>query len=104
MVSVNAPQSQVTPACCCFSSLCHTPISTPDKELISPFRILAARGYRWPQRTERSQAGVLKVAETGAQGWLVFSREAGEGWARMDGKRLLTEAAAHPILEIGPNS
>lgn len=47
---------------------------------------------------------VLKMAETGAEVWLIFSCEAGEGWARMDGKRLLTEAAAHPILEMGGSS
>lgn len=101
MVSINAPQSQVTHACCYFSSLGHTHISTPNKELISPFCILAAKGNRWPQKTQRSQAGVLKVAETGAQVWLVL---AGEGWARMDRKRLLIEAAAHPVLEMGGSS
>lgn len=104
MVSITTPQSQVTPTCCYFSSLCYTHISSPDKELISSFRVLAARGYRWPQRTQRSQAGVLKMAETGAKVWLIFSCEAGEGWARMDGKRLLTEATTHPILEMGGSS
>lgn len=28
----------------------------------------------------------------------------GEGWARMDRKRLLTGAAAHPVLEMGGSS
>ena len=41
------------------------------------------------------------MAETGAQVWLVL---AGEGWARMDRKRLLIEAAAHPVLEMGGSS